>query len=694
MKSFIKSQKQYANEQIPSINWMDNRWDVSSWLPTRDIHKYIDFSSIKSKLNPDVKIDQPVSAEYTNFMKSICVYLYRKRRTGYMSIRNYINELRRMYSLVMSPRNETDPLLLTKWHFERLLQTRKEENYKNLYDSAANIKLIADTLDNLCLFKMKIDFEHGLKLNNQYNSLRKRSPKDDKKRNEDKIPSFEFFQAYAYCTNNPINDNEEILLRTIDLLIALGQRGNEITVIPYDCLVEKYNYSDSGEIIKDGHGNPIMTYGIKYFGEKNFDSKIHYLSDIDWPFAKRAIDRLKILTQEAREIAEFQENNPDRLWNIDPNSIITDDELFEILNFSSVKNLQYFLDRNGVKSVFEDQNPNRLHTASGRRVTKRLHYSAESIEQLLFKNKPNHFDFRVMNGSKPETVLKTSEILSIRFDGAFQFKKRGAHLKKTFPHRTKLKELNGAIGASIESESIFERRNLTEKDGSKLMATSHCFRHWRNTIYQLTGMTDVQQALALGRNDISQNKYYQHETLKEKTENHRNFLRFSNSQEKTNYLQDGIKNGTIKGSITDLYKKIRKEQSSTDADEFLCTHASSLHITPFGGCTHDFSQNPCLKHLQCWNGCSHLHRIGTESETTRLKDLLANLEKLKSKQDEELLAGSVWESDLNSKIINLKKALNEKVPNNQEKPVQVFPGSRYMLNLGKDRTSSVKDESK
>ncbi|SMD31795.1 hypothetical protein SAMN04488029_0132 [Reichenbachiella faecimaris] len=693
LSKFIDEQKKYFKESVPTIVWDDDRWDVSHWIPNRGVDRYIIFQPIKSKLIKSRNICKIIPLEFSEFMKALAVYMHRSRKTGFMSVRNYVNELRRMYSLVLFIRGESAPSLLSNWHFEQLLRTRKEENYKNIYNSAANIKLIADLIDRLNICETKINFQHGLKSKHHHNSLKSNIVSNDNERDIDKLPSLEFFQAYAYCTNNPINENEEILLRTIDLLIALGQRGNEVTVIPYDCIIEKYNYTDSGEIINDGHGKPIMTYGLKYFSEKNFEPKIHYLSDIDWPFAKRAIDRLKILTKEARNVALFQEGNPDRIWEIKPDSIISDTEISKYLQFKTFLNLHTYLRRKGVYKVSSDADHDRNEKFSSNRFYNyRYYYRAGDIENVLKNDLPDHFDFRSKFDSKVETVLKTSEILSIRFNGAFQFKIRGSHLKKIFPHRTTLPEINGALGSKSVYQTIFERRNLTEKDGTRLGATSHSFRHWRNTIYQLTGMSDVQQALALGRNDISQNKYYQHETLKEKTENHRNFLRFNNNQEKITYLQKGIKNGTIKGSITNLYEKIRKEQSARDADEFLTIHANSLHITPFGGCTHDFSQNPCLKHLQCWNGCSHLHRTGTENETRRLTELLGSLEKLKEKQAKELQEGSVWTSDLNSKISNLRKVLDNDTIDNSKKPYQVFPDSQYMQNIGKDKTSSTTDD--
>lgn len=51
--------------------------------------------------------------------------------------------------------------------------------------------------------------------------------------------------------------------------------------------------------------------------------------------------------------------------------------------------------------------------------------------------------------------------------------------------RTELKEINAALGAVPGMESVFDRRNLVEADGSRIVLTSHQPRHWRNTLYEL-----------------------------------------------------------------------------------------------------------------------------------------------------------------------------------------------------------------
>ena len=681
---FVAEAKERFKSLNVNSNWEDSYWNTSDWLPHRGQSQVIEFKTIRTKIPWSIKGGQSISIDYQDFMKALIIHIQHQRGSGFISTKNYCIELRRIYCLVMHPRKERSAAVLTTWHFQQALEFRKEEKYKNLYDTAANLKLVADSIDSLSLLDRKLDFQHSFKPDSSRHAPKKLSKlEDDNTREEEKLPSAELFEAYAQITNNPINDHEKILLRTIDLLIATGQRANEVSLIPYDCWVEREKLDSEGNLIRDAHGNVIKTYGIRYYAEKQFQPRIHYLSDQDLPFTRRAINDLKELTKEVRQIAAWQENNPGKIWDFKDLEIIDDDSLLKFLCFKSPYGLHKYLEKHKLGVVTEDQNQDRGINQGNRRYLKRRWYNVAELNEKLCHLIPDHRALKVMQDNEIKTILKTSEVLSIKFRGAFRFKERSTNLIKISPERTFIRELNGALGAISNIQSIFERREMTNEDDTKLKTTTHSFRHWRNTIYQLTGMTDVQQALALGRQNLSQNKAYQHTTLKEKTSHHKGYLAFDNNTEKVDYLRHGIRKGKIAGPIKDLYEKIKQEQSSKDADEFLDTHANALHVTPYGGCTHDFSQSPCAKHIQCWNGCSHLHRTQNPDEQKTLEALLEKLIKSRATLSADYSKNSVWLSDLDKKISNLKSA----VKLNLSEGTQVFPDGTSLF--PKQNKSSV-----
>lgn len=62
-------------------------------------------------------------------------------------------------------------------------------------------------------------------------------------------------------------------------------------------------------------------------------------------------------------------------------------------------------------------------------------------------------------------------------------------------------------------------------------------------------MSNVQQALALGRQKLDQNPTYQHTSLKERTSFHKQFLSFNTPAENVNFVQEGIREKSILGDI-------------------------------------------------------------------------------------------------------------------------------------------------
>lgn len=697
LQKFISEEKQYFSSLNTEINWSDEKLVISSWFYYGN--SFYVSQSIITKSVPTGFVAPPKQAlpcPFSDFVKSLAVYLYRTKGIGFMAVRNYINECRRLY-IFMYQRNETSPLQLTRWHFERTVEFMKEISYKNIYDSAANLQVIAEIMDKKQLTPCLLDFKHGLKSEHKYHRLTPLNEitDDQKRKDEDKLPSYEAMQAYAVCTNNPINNHEEILLRTIDLIIAMGQRGNEVAILPFDCWIEKKKVDKYGNVVFDAHKKPIVKTGIRYYAEKQFQSRIHWLAQQDIPFAERAVNRLKELTKEIRETARWQEENPGRLWNITPTETITDDSLLQYLGFVTANNLQLYLTkRNNIKPVFIDKNkdrPFRLVGGIERRYTRRYHYLAGQIEHLLSNKLNDHIVLKENIDGKWHIILKTSDTLSIRPDGAYRFK-RGANTFNVLPGRTLLSEINGALGSIKGIESIFERRCLTEADGSKIKLTSHTSRHWRNTLYELAGMSDVQQKLAMGRQKINQNHVYQHTTLEERTKLHKEFLSFISPTDRVSFLHDGIRNKTILGDITQTYHSLKQRSGIDKVEFFLKTHSIAMHLTPFGGCTHDFSQAPCTKHLQCWNGCSHLHRTNTPGEKEHIEEQLELSKKAlqKMEEDSDEYGQSVWKEDLQKKIINLEKGIKIEV---SDSPTPVFPdGIPVTLAVHERKTSSIKND--
>lgn len=329
LEGFIK-QEQVVFRSLPiPTPWESTLWSVEHWLPQRLKQQTITFETHRQSLEKNGYSVPPKAAlplDYQDFCKALIVYLQRTRSLKFSMVAAYNIAARRLYNPLFE-RGVSDPTQLTRGDFDRVVGFLRESGYKNLYDAISHLQVIADTIDKLQLTETAIHFVHDAKpekRRHEYISLHDPDRAVKQRKSDDRLPSREAMEAYALCSNNPLSDGEEILLRVIDLLIATGQRGNEVAVIPYDCWVERPIKGTTGEVVVDANGEPLVECGIRYFAEKEFQSRVHWLAESDVPLARRAVERLKTLTKEQREIAAWQELHPGRIWSYPPQSVVSD----------------------------------------------------------------------------------------------------------------------------------------------------------------------------------------------------------------------------------------------------------------------------------------------------------------------------------------------------------------------------------
>lgn len=655
LNTFIATERQICTSAFPKILWESNSWSISDLDPSyRGQPFQLTFNVHSMPIQKDNVVQPekhtPLPTPYREFCKAFVIHIRRSRGVKARSINAHLIEAKRLYN-VMYFRGESSPTKLKIYHFQYLEDYLAEIDYVQLYDATTTLTKIAELIDR---FDISIDgtgYKSSVRPNRQHLRVRY----------EDEEPSGKEFsreaiEAYAAATNAPINNGEEILLRTIDLLIAMGQRGNEVTHIPLDCWVEQVEKNEKGVIQNDGNGKAIKTYGIRYYAEKHAVDRVHYLADPDVPLAKRAVERLTILCEKARAVARFQRQNPNRIWDVDPDIIMTYTHIHKHLSFATNDGLQKFLSRIGVKPTF-----------NGR-------YRAGDIETALLKHKrlskviSNH---AALSDESGKVVLYKHELLSLGFDGQFRMKRANNQISVVVDKISTI-QLNKALGASPIDESIFDRRGLTEADGSRITITTHLPRHWRNTLYEMGGMSEVQQALATGRVKVSQNRAYQHASIQSKNSLLHDFIHARDPGKRLDLFKKSVREGLVEGNIVTAYNKIKME-SLIDAETFLNEQVMAVHVTPYGACSHDFSKAPCPKHLQCFNSCSHLHRTNNPDETKQLEALITaqrkNIERMKSCGDSEAGA-DVWIETEIQKLHGMEAALRVNIP---AVPIRIFP---------------------
>lgn len=681
LKNFIEKSKAFYKTIPMNDDWESLMWDTKNWLPHRGLGNNLIFKAHICKSNDPKYL---MTKEFADFSKSIILQIYKVKKIGFGQIKRYLYTLRMLYTILLQ-RDEVSPLKLTRWHFDELINNMLTDNVyiSTIYSKSSTLETIAKFIDNLKIIPNPIQYKNNIKYERGVAKYLD-SPNLEDRLGNNHLPSYEAILAYAKCTNSPINDNEKILLRTIDLIIATGLRVNEILLLPYNCLGKKARKNKTDNVATDSENQNNYDFYLKYYAEKKFRPQIHWLSEQDTPLVLRAVQDLKNLTEEVRKVAKFQEDHG-KIFEMPLESLITDIELLQFFGHQHTYSLNQLLKR---KNIF----PKRInylimhpHANNPKYLTPEHSYLVSDID-CFFSKRINHNALQHNN----EIILKTSDLLAIRFTGSFgyYYKEKISSIIKLLPGRITTDQINIALGARSndsknKQKSVFERRGFKEADGSNIKISSHQFRHWKNTLYDLAGMSNVNQALAMGRQNFTQNKVYQHPTFEEYTDAHKGFVNFSTYEEKISFLHNGIREKTILGEFTDTYHSLKMHDSLENAEIFLNTHANALHITPFGACTHDFSLSPCPKHLECWNACSNLHLTGQDNELNNLESLILVTEKALEKiiqNSTNEFGADKWISNLEFKLNNMKNAKKLAVKGSE---IRLFPEGKDLSGLSK-----------
>ncbi len=675
LNAFIATERKICESAFSEIEWDSNSWPISKIDPSYrakpfDLVFNVNSQPIAGREVHQPQTKSPLPSPYCEFCKALVIYFKRTLGVKARALYAYLNEAKRLYN-VMYFRGETSPIHLRNYHFQYLHTYLAEIGYVQMYDATTNLSKISSTIDSFGLSIINTAYKTNERPTRQHYKV-----KFEGEEPEGKEFSREAVEAYAIATNSPVNEGEEILLRTLDLLFAMGQRANEVTHIPLNCWVERVEKDTLGQAIKHPKtGEAIKTYGIRYYAEKMAKDRVHWLAEQDVQFARRAVQRLITLTEDARAVAKFQRENPGRIWNIPPYQEISYRELFKHLSFASQDGLQKFLRRLGV-SPSDDRPPL---------------YRAGDIETGIINEKRLGAHIRstvALADESGKPVLYKEQLLSLAFDGAFRMKRK-EHLLRVAVVKLTVIDLNQALGADPKRESLFDRRGMTEANGERIVMTTHMPRHWRNTLYEIAGMSEAQQALALGRADISQNPSYQHATIEEKNAPLHELIHTQNPQRRLTLFKKGIREGYVQGSLTKAYNLLN-DRSPLEAEEFLNIHAMAAHLTPYGACAHDFSKTPCPKHLQCFDSCSHLHRTEDPREALQLDELIQyqekNIRRMKDCGCGEAGA-DVWIDTEERKLKGMKAARGIEV---RGASLKVFPEGRRVT--GKRKRSAVRED--
>lgn len=488
-----------------------------------------------------------------------------------------------------------DPCRLTSDAFHRAAVAAKAGQSANTaYSTGKRLVEIADWLDRYGIGRTRLDFRNPIR---RPAGTESRIDASARRRREEKLPTEASLDALARLANVVTSDQDVLRMRVIELLVCGGWRINELLSIPENCEIEEEAYRD-GQALLDDLGQPLVRYGIRYWGEKGAPPAIKWIATPLVDVARRAVADIRRITEPARSAAAFMAAHE---WAVqaeglaagDPGELIGGQELGRMLGMvHPTAGLQWLrtwrvpLVRRG-----------RLLFASRRDVCAAIRAAAPVIPPGSPLALEDHL-FLV-----PQNYLH-SERATI--PGSVRFLTDGA--------------LSDFIAGKPGTPPVFDRFGMIEDDGTPIRMNSHQFRHWLNTMAQAGGMSQMEIARWSGRKEVAQNAAYDHVSAAE--------------------LAAKVRTLVEKGDIRGPLAAAHRSQPPRDRETFREVQIATAHVTEIGMCLHDWSLLPCAKHGDCAGCGEHVVVKGDEAQRAAAERMLEETRRLLEGADAEARDGT------------------------------------------------------
>lgn len=509
--------------------------------------------------------------------------------------------------------------------------------------------------------------------------------KVDERKNAQKLPEAPAFWELVRIIyeERPRSFLDAMRFEIIKLMIFLGLRGTEITTLPSDWRRLR-EYTTSSGVRADTLGGIGYTLQVRHFAEKqrvsDHSGVLLSQSLIDVPeiferLVVECLERVEQLTAPLRERLKCQATEDRILTDLKPNSFVSIQDLYTILTgepfvksgldekayienyfstfdpevFHDIKEAQKRLSqkalKNKVRQYFQRLStkinaplpyrpadaPGRVEPRRGFRLNSLMLVSdAERIIRDALPTKLSDTEpFNIEGGQS----LEAHECLFLAPKRALNEGRNGGLcdiINYVFIGRLTVQDLDYFLSKKEKwpDTTIFERYGQTEAD-KKLSILPHDLRHLMTTELFRQGIADTIITKRFNRRSVAQSYEYDHRSLAEDLD------RVTVSDDIASFLPGKAKevyklilSERVQGPIVHQFKEIQRNQGDEAAVTFLGAEADGFHLTPYGGCINSFVAEPCPNHLECFNNCRHLVRLGLPQEEESLKTLLHRYDQL------------------------------------------------------------------
>jgi len=279
---------------------------------------------------------------------------------------------------------------------------------------------------------------------------------------------------------------------------------------------------------------------------------------------------------------------------------------------------------------------------------------------------------KYLQARREKFALETTRGVTLRADGTWlpidealfiSFRYENNAPRGTDPLLVKLisqQQIGTFLGGHDDLPSIFERLNLTERNGKPISLNAHQIRHYVTSKAAGAGISDAHIMRWQRREHTGDLDAYIHLT----------------KEERVTRLREHIKSGRVTGEIATMYFQL----ATDERDVFLENVVQAIHVTHLGFCVHDFNTAPCPKALNCVKRCgSYLHDTTDKQQRNSLLRLkvmnthaLEDAERARKESTQGALVEE-WVADLKATNDGIDQILRT-VPSGDTSVVAPFKG--------------------
>lgn len=403
--------------------------------------------------------------------------------------------------------------------------------------------------------------------------------KEGKAGRESKLPDETALNALAEIfANNPANGRDAFTTSVFAMLMSAPSRISEVLALPVDCEVT--------EMDRDG----LERYGWRFFSGKGFEGDIKWIPTTMVPIAKEAVRRLTRLSENARKLAKWIEDNPASFYRHPDCPEVADDEPLSMEQVCIALGLAHN-DRAACRSSLY---PRKLEPIDGT-------HTLNSLWKHVMGRLPKDFPW-----FDKDKGIKYSNALCVLNKNQFHGN-RGCLPVELYKPDSNFFNADMGDSAGDDRMSIFDRNGYKSEAGTRLKMTSHQARHLLNTIAQRGGLSNLEIAKWSGRADVRQNRTYNHMSEYE-------LVGMAEKLDPSKALFGPI--GEVAGHLP------------VSTQEFNTLDHAAAHITEFGYCVHDYTMSPCDKYRDCINCAEQVCIKGNLEKLERIKERLERTERI------------------------------------------------------------------